>query len=43
MTKEEGEDFDEVRRVELVMGHSTRFHRSGGTCLLARSHSVILS
>jgi hypothetical protein len=37
VTKEEEEDFDEVRRVELVMRRSTRFHFSGGTCLLVRS------
>jgi hypothetical protein len=43
VTEEEGEDFNEVRRVELIMGRSTRIHCSGGTCLLARFHGVILS
>ena len=42
VTEEEGEDFDEVRRVELVMGRSTRFHCSGGTCLLARCQCDIV-
>jgi hypothetical protein len=42
-TEEEGEAFGEVRRMELVMGRSTRFYCSGGTCLLAHFHSVVMS
>ena len=43
VTEEEGEAFGEVRRMEFVMGRSTRFYSSGGTCLLAHFHSVVLS